>query len=268
MFRQENRRLWIWLSFGLYLVMIAINALANLLPINGVTTGEVSDSYFNLFAPTGWTFAVWGVIYLFLGVYVFRQIQSLRFREGDRISSQSIRINGFFALSSFANALWILTWHYRAILISVLLMLMILGCLIALSFLLSKTDGWTRMTFGVYFGWITIATIANITVYLVRLGVPNNTVGATIQTMIILLVGLCITVTTLLIQKNPGYGLACIWAYLGIYIKHIDPLQFDRGYPAVFNTALFGVIVLILATVFIAVKPWVVRRITVKKGEK
>ena len=49
-----------------YLIMITTNSLANILPINGQGTGEVSDSYPNLFAPAGITFAIWGLIYLLL----------------------------------------------------------------------------------------------------------------------------------------------------------------------------------------------------------
>ena len=50
-----------------YLIMIAVNAMANILPINGIDTGAVSDSYPNLFAPAGLTFSIWGVIYLVVG---------------------------------------------------------------------------------------------------------------------------------------------------------------------------------------------------------
>ena len=65
---KENsvHRWWAAVAFG---VMVIINAAANLLPINGNTSGEVSDSYPNLFAPAGYTFVIWGVIYLLLGLY-------------------------------------------------------------------------------------------------------------------------------------------------------------------------------------------------------
>ncbi len=58
------------LSFVLMLVM---NVLATTLPINGQATNEVSDRYDTLFAPIGFTFAIWGVIYLLLGVYTVVQ---------------------------------------------------------------------------------------------------------------------------------------------------------------------------------------------------
>lgn len=255
MFRIELRRFWIWASFGAYVAMVVVNALANIIPINNISTGAISDSYFNLFAPTGLTFSIWGVIYLLLGAYVFVQIQRLRVKEGERIEPSSIKMNALFAISSVANVFWILAWHYRVIWLSLVLMLIILLCLIFISFPLRKTDLLTKAAFGIYFGWICVATIANVTTLLVRYGVPGNTVGATIQTTIILLVGLVIGGLTILIQKNLGYGLTFVWAYLGIYLKHVDPTQFDRGYQAVYNTALFAIIVFLLLNAFVIVKP-------------
>jgi hypothetical protein len=255
MIRIEHRRFWIWASFGAYVAMVVVNALANIIPINNISTGAVSDSYFNLFAPTGLTFSIWGVIYLLLGAYVFVQIRRLRIKEGERIDPASVKINALFAISSLANVFWILAWHYRVIWLSIMLMLIILACLILISFPLRKTDLLTKAAFGIYFGWICVATIANVTTLLVRYGVPGNTVGATIQTTIILLVGLAIGGLTILIQKNLGYGLTFVWAYLGIYLKHVDPVQFDRGYQAVYNTALFAIVVFLLLNAYVLVKP-------------
>jgi hypothetical protein len=266
MFRHEMRRFWIFASFGAYVAMVVVNALANIIPINNISTGAVSDSYFNLFAPTGLTFSIWGVIYLLLGAYVIVQLQRLRLKEGERIEPSSIRINALFAISSLANVFWILAWHYRVIWLSLVLMLMILVCLILISFPLRKKDLLTKAAFGIYFGWICVATIANVTTLLVRYGVPGNTVGATIQTTIILLIGLLIGGVTLLIQKNAGYGLTFVWAYLGIYLKHVDPSQFDRGYPAVYNTALFAIVVFLLLHGWIFVRPIVMERLRIKKA--
>lgn len=266
MFRHEMRRFWIFASFGAYVAMVVVNALANIIPINNISTGAVSDSYFNLFAPTGLTFSIWGVIYLLLGMYVFVQLQGLRIKEGERIESSSIRINALFAISSLANVFWILAWHYRVIWLSLVLMLIILVCLILISFPLRKKDLLTKAAFGIYFGWICVATIANVTTLLVRYGVPNNTVGATIQTTVVLLVGLLIGGITLLIQKNIGYGLTFVWAYLGIYLKHVDPAQFDRGYAAVYNTSLFAIVVLTLLIAWILAKPYILKFIQSKSA--
>jgi hypothetical protein len=110
--------------------MITANALANSIPINGLNTGEVSDSYPNLFAPAGITFAVWGLIYLLLAAYtVFRLI--IKADSPEYTLSKSI--DRYFVLSSLANTVWIFAWHYRHIGLSLLLMILILTCLAAVS---------------------------------------------------------------------------------------------------------------------------------------
>lgn len=255
MFQIEKRAFWAWASLGAFAVMVAVNALANLLPLNGITTGAVSDAYFNLFAPTGLTFSVWGLIYLLTGLYAVLRVIRLRKTDNGPDDPASVRIDGLFAISSVANALWIFAWHFRVIWLSLALMLSILVCLILISFPLRKAGLLEKAAFGVYFGWITVATIANVTTFLVSLGVPNDTVGANLQTTFVLLAGLAIGGATLLVQKNPGYGLVLAWAYLGIYWKHVDPAQFDRGYASVYNTALFSMIVFLVLTALVTLLP-------------
>ena len=264
MFQKEKRQFWAWVSLGTFALMVVVNALANLLPLNGVTTGEVSDAYFNLFAPTGLTFSVWGVIYLLTGAYALLRVLRLRREEGTAADPVFVRIDALFAISSILNALWIFAWHFRVIWLSVALMLGILLCLLRISFPLRKAGLLAKAAFGIYFGWITVATIANVTTFLVSLGVPNDTVGATLQTMLVLLAGLGIGGATLLIQKNPGYGLVLAWAYLGIYLKHVDPAQFDRGYASVYNTALFGMIAFLVLTAFVILRPYLFKAKTTR----
>ncbi|MFA5006924.1 MAG: tryptophan-rich sensory protein [Candidatus Izemoplasmatales bacterium] len=266
MIQPKHRRFIVWFSAGAYAAMILVNALANLIPINGITTGAVSDSYRNLFAPTGLTFSIWGVIYILLGVYVVREVLGLRPREGAAVDPVRIRIDAFFAVSSVANVLWIFAWHFRVIWLSLLLMLSILFCLILISYPLRKTDAMTKAAFGVYFGWITVATIANATTWLVKLGLPVDTVGATLQTVAVLLVGLAIGGVVLMIQKNLGYSLVIAWAYFGIFLKHIDPAQFDRGFIAVMNTSLFGWILMLALSAFVGVRLLLAHRANASKA--
>ena len=65
-----------------FLAMVTVNALANILPINGVGTGEVSDFYANLFAPAGITFSIWGVIYLLLALFVLYSFGAFKGKKG------------------------------------------------------------------------------------------------------------------------------------------------------------------------------------------
>lgn len=63
-------KLFKWCNTAAFAAVLAVNALANLLPIGGKTTGEISEQYANLFTPAGYTFAIWGLIYLLLGIFV------------------------------------------------------------------------------------------------------------------------------------------------------------------------------------------------------
>ncbi|MGE4585061.1 MAG: tryptophan-rich sensory protein [Sphaerochaeta sp.] len=215
-----------------YLVMVAINALANILPIGGIGTGQVSDSYPNLFAPTGLTFSIWGVIYLLLAVFAIAQ---LSLPSSDAL--RSIRI--LFSLSSLANALWIFSWHYKKIALSVLLMLCILICLIRINQILraqnlNQSAYWTvQLAFSIYLGWITVATIANITTFLVAVNWSGFGISPMTWTIIILLIGTAIGSLWALRYQDKAYLITLLWAYLGILLKHASAKGFSLRYPAV-----------------------------------
>lgn len=88
-----------------YLTMILVNALANILPINGITTGEVSDSFSNLFAPAGITFAIWGVIYTLLLGYTIYQLGFFRSNKTEHHSRLLEKVSIAFSISSILNSL-------------------------------------------------------------------------------------------------------------------------------------------------------------------
>ena len=242
-----------------FLGMITANILANTLPINGINTGAVSDSYPNLFAPAAITFSIWGVIYILLACYTLYQMGI--FGKKDSLDSLLTgRINILFIVSSLANTIWIFMWHYQNILISVILMLVILICLIRINQIIVKADltkkeqFWVKLPFGVYFGWITVATIANITTYLVSIGWTGGGTSEEIWTIIILIVGLIIAVLTTCRFKSVAYGLVIIWAYTGILIKHVSAAGFGQSYQAIIITLIISLVILVAATVMVLIK--------------
>jgi hypothetical protein len=155
-----------------YAAMVTVNFLANGLPINNRSTGEISDAYPNLFAPAGPAFSIWGLIYLLLGGYVIFQFTKSGQNKGELIK----KINPLFIATSLANIAWIFAWHYDYIGLSVLIMAVLLILLIKVADILRKEKFsllgkiliWTP--FSIYFGWITVASIANISVFLVSIG--------------------------------------------------------------------------------------------------
>lgn len=246
-----------WAAAAAYIVMIIVNALANILPINGVPTGEVSDSYPNLFAPAGLTFSIWGLIYLLTGLYTLYQLGLFRGREA-RLSEEVVdRVSLYFFISSLANAAWIFAWHYDLIAISMVLMLVLLGCLLAIIQTLSRREMSTRervlvrLPFSVYVGWITVATIANATTLLVSLGWEGFGLSEPVWTVLVLLVGLAIAVATILNKADVAYGLVIVWAYAGILIKHTSAEGFAGQYGAVIATVVVSIVALLAASAYV-----------------
>lgn len=109
-----------------FILMVTVNALSALLPINGITPGEVSDSYSNLFAPAGITFSIWSLIYLLLAAHTLYQLGLFRGKD-KRVNSELLRKTGIvFSVSSLVNAAWIFSWHYKIIPLSMGLMAFLL----------------------------------------------------------------------------------------------------------------------------------------------
>lgn len=212
-----------------FLGTVAVNALANILPINGVMTGELSDLYPNLFVPAGLTFAIWGLIYVLLGIFVIYPLVPRVRRDLQRVEFVQ-RIGPLFFISCLANIGWIFAWHYQILPLSMVLMLVLLGCLLAIYLRLNigKSEA-TRaqkylvhLPFSVYLGWITIATIANVTALLVDIGWTRWGLSEQFWTVAVIIVGIAIALSVLFTRKDIYYCLVVDWALLGILLKRLS----------------------------------------------
>jgi len=234
----------------LYAVMVFVNYLANALPIGGITTGEASDAYANLFTPAGVTFSIWGLIYLLLFVYVIYQFTSLKDKKDKKTGQIFEKINGYFILSSLANIAWIFAWHYQFIGLSVLIMAVFLVSLIKIADILRKEQligldyAAIKLPFSIYFGWISVATIANITVFLVSINWNGFGIADEIWMIILLFVGIGIGIWRMILDRNIAYGLVFVWAYIGILYKHASVGGYAGQYPNIISSLLICLVLL------------------------
>lgn len=246
------------ITMSSFLIMILVNALANILPINGVGTGQVSDSYKNLFAPAAITFSIWGVIYFLLAGYTLYQNGFFINKTKDRAELLK-KVGIYFSVSSLVNAAWIFAWHYYLIGLSMIFMIIILICLIIINNEIKKEDLslkekiFIRLPFSVYFGWITVATIANATALLVGLGWNGFGVSQQIWTVVVIIVGFVIGTATMLRNNDIAYGLVIVWAYLGILIKHLSTNGFAGRYSEVIISTGVCIVLIIIVQVYLFV---------------
>ncbi|MFT5685266.1 MAG: benzodiazapine receptor [Myxococcota bacterium] len=244
---QRTRLLWAVLNTAGLAVALVCNGLANALPLNGMDTGALSDLYPNLFVPMGLTFSIWAVIYLWLLVlvgYGFTQIRSERARNPLTL------IGPWFLVNTLANAAWIFAWHWQQVVLALGIMGVILVSLIAMYLRLgvgsqpaSATDRWlVHAPISIYMGWITVATIANVTTLAVDLGAPAFGSVPAALTAGVMATAVLIAGRMLWSRRDILYALVVVWAFVGIYLKRSGATEDGSGLVA--NAALIGLVVL------------------------
>lgn len=215
---------------------LTVNVLASVLPLNGQNTGEISDRFQVYFVPAGYVFAIWGVIYL--GWIAFAVYQAL---PAQKESPRLRRLGYLFALSGVFNAAWLFCWHYNAFGLSVLVMLTLLGLLIA-SYLklhvglvpVGNVEKWcVDVPFSVYLGWISVATIANITDWLYFVGWDGLGIAPQVWAVILLVVASAVGLGMALTRRDSGYLLVFVWSFVGIAAKQASaPLVANSAWTA------------------------------------
>ena len=212
-----------WIVVLAVIATIAVNGLANALPLNGQTTGEISDRFEVYFVPAGYVFSIWGLIYLGLIAYAIYQVLPAQ-RENPQLG----RIGYLFALSCVANIIWLFLWHYEVFVGTIVAMLALLGLLIAIYLRLGIGRGqvpaaekWlVHLPFSIYLGWITVATIANATSLLDYLHWSGWGISPAWWAVIMLIAATAIATLVSLTRRDLAYVLVIIWAFVGIAVKH------------------------------------------------
>jgi hypothetical protein len=242
------RKVFSVLAFGL---MLAANILAKLIPLNGITMGALSDNYPTLITPADSFFRVWFLIFALMLVYVIYQLELFR-RQEVLPSKISGYIRDFFILSCLCNAGWIFAWHYRYIALSLALIIAILLCLSVInryvySEELSLSENlFMRIPFSIYFGWITVATIMNLSVLSISVGWKGFGIPFNYWAIVAILVILIITSIHTYKNKSVAYVFAVMWAIIGILVEHSSKDGYNGQYPELIITVIIGILILLV----------------------
>lgn len=259
---------WKWYATAAFLAALVVNGLAgSSTVINGQNTAAISDKYANLFAPAGFTFAIWGLIYLLLIVFlvrIFGQWVTDKPRVPAKVLNSTLKL---FTYTSLLNGAWLLAWQYEVLWLSVLLMIGLLVTLIVLHRDLVMHEKSTseyiavQLPFSIYLGWISVATIANITTWLVQIGWNGWGLSDSTWTILVLIVGAVIGVTTAIVRLDWAYLAVFVWAYLGILNKHLT--FYDGTYWGVILT--LAILMPVLVTVCLLTSSTVSRKLATNR---
>jgi len=233
-----------------FVATVAVNGLAGSTKLlNGMTSGEVSDLYPTLVTPAGYTFSIWGVIYVLLLVFIVYQAL-----PRNREESFLRKVSFLFVLSGILNASWLFLWHYELIAFSTVLMFALLATLIAIYLRLNigraavslKEKVCVHVPFSVYLGWITVASIANVAVALTAAGWSGGGVENVTWAVLVVIVALVIALAVVTTRKDVAYALVIVWALAGIMSKQMEN-------QTIVLTTEVGVAIVLIAIAAVAV---------------
>jgi len=202
-------------------VTIAINVLENTLPLNGLNTGEISDRFDIYFVPAGYVFSIWSLIYL--GLLAYTVYQALPSQRENQVLK---KIAPFYWLGSLANIIWLFMWHYEVFGWTLPFMVLILISLLLINRNLSGQEGFNKwlvkLPFSIYLGWISVATVANVSQWLYYFSWNGWGLDPAIWGVIMLGVASLLGILMAWLENDTAYGLVLIWAFIGITVSQAD----------------------------------------------
>ncbi|MFD2563859.1 tryptophan-rich sensory protein [Aquimarina rubra] len=227
--------------------LIGINYIAEAVRFNDTTVGELSRKYDNLFTPSGYAFAIWILIFLGLILYGIYQIRNTFFKpeKADHISQTGY----WFLIANLLTSSWVIVFTYEYIGLSTIIMLGILFCLSKVV-INTKMELWDAPTdiiaftwwpICLYIGWISVATIANVTIYLTKINWQGFGLDDVTWTVIMVVVAVLLNLFMIVKRNMREFAMVGAWALFAIYVRH------NGDYDSIAYTALSGAIILVLA---------------------
>lgn len=204
------------------LIMLILVFLFNFLTgtgkINNLSQADISAMFPTKITPAGFAFSIWGVIY----TLVLAAILWMVFKHKEKRISEVIHAVGWgFNISALANILWTVTFSYLKLPLSTILIFILLISLVMilknLSKLYSRLNIIFPLAFGMYAGWVMIATVVNIAASLVQVGWDGLGLSEVMWANIILIVSIAIVFLVTYNTTNVIIPLPVAWAYFAIY---------------------------------------------------
>ena len=219
------RRLLPALNIIALLATIAISYLSMTGIFNGNTMAAQAARYPTLFTPAPWAFSIWGLIYIALGAFVIFQA-----RKNEEAYTLQKQVGAWFLLSCIANSCWVLAWMYDQAGFSVFMMIVLLFSLskIILRTDMELTDPPLRIIasvwwpFCLYTGWITVALLANISAWLVKIRWDGFGLSPTVWAIIMTMIAGAVYLFMTWRRNMREYGFVGVWALVAVAVADRD----------------------------------------------
>ncbi|MCU0535710.1 MAG: tryptophan-rich sensory protein [Hydrococcus sp. Prado102] len=216
-----------WSNLVAIITAFGANILANINPINNLSIGDISNTFFRevLIIPANYAFAIWGLIYL--GLISLAIYQAL---PAQKNNSRLRKMGYFLAIASLAQIIWIYLFQSQLFVLSLVAMIVILLSLIALYLRLeiaihpvSRREKWlVNFPVSIYLAWISVATIVNAASVLDNIGWNGWGISPLLWTIAMMLVATALAAIIAVWRNDLAYAGVVIWALVAIAVRHID----------------------------------------------
>lgn len=228
-----------WLNFIFFTIAFAVSNLSQLKLFGGQTNADVSAKYETVFTPAGVTFTIWGVIYLSLFGFTIYHLISARKDDLQAEASQAVlKIGNLFILNNIATTFWVFAFTYEYIFLSMVLIIIQLITLLMIFIQLNlwdvnksfKNKFFTQFPLSIYFAWLCVANVANISVFLVSVGWSGLGISDASWAILLIIIVALLSVFIVGFKKNIFFGMVVLWAFYGIILKRqaIDAIEFSN----------------------------------------
>ncbi len=231
----------ILISLFFLILVIIVNFISTKGFINGHSQSYVSSSFPTLLTPSGFTFSIWILIYALL--FISLVINYVKNNEYYNNIIDNIAV--LFWISSILNILWIIAFSYMLIAASFFIILAFVAVLFIIIIKLNKLNqrekGIYDIAFGFYAGWVSIATIVNFLIYLLKNDCScfgNYRLFCTV----LLFIYVVVIIGFQIIHKNPVFNISVAWGFFGI----IKRLSFYTYLDVMFIILSMSIIIFIL----------------------
>ena len=220
-------RLFAIMNCLFFLAAFSVSTLSQFKVFNNQNNAEISAKYDTMFTPAGITFSIWGLIYFSLFSFViYHLVKAYKEQQNSEANVALEKMGYFFTLNNLATLLWVFAFLFERIGLSLILIVIQLLTLIKIIIDLKIYDLYksfnsrvfTQLPISIYFAWICIATMANISVYLVSIGWDGGLSPRT-WTAILVWAAVALSIFMSIVKKNPYFGLVVMWALYGIQLK-------------------------------------------------
>lgn len=225
-------------------LVICVQAIANIMQLNGKTTIEIMNRLPILFTPASYVFFIWIFIDVLLIIWLVGFWQSIRKNDANLLKLRTFLFN----LSAVFNIIWVYTWHYEYFNWTIVIKIALIFTLFALYLTYPKIENtlFQRSPISIYLGWMIFTLFMN-TNYLLTLSEWGGWgLSSPLWAVIFLTIATATALHFMYHHRDIALNSVFIWAFVGIAVKN--------GFDALFVTSAALFLTAVISASFYFVK--------------